>query len=174
MLAAGGAGAPPAPAWETMSNKNFAFAEPRKPLALPKSENLNKMKNFISKDFFDGTKQREYKEKLEQYEKDIVAWKAAKAVRDAAKLKKREEGILRRNARPTSEPLRHVIEEPYPAEAIAASAAAHSGRLEEPSKEVYEGGQVIKYGGRRSKKANRRSKKANRRSKKATRRNRSA
>jgi hypothetical protein len=150
-----------------MSNSNFAFAEPRKPLALPKSENLNKMKNFISKDYFNGVKQREYNEKLEQYEKDIAAWKAAKAVRDAAKLKKREEGILRRNVRPASEPLHHMIKEPYPAEAIAASAAAHNGRLEEPPKEAYEGGQVIKYGGRRSKKANRRSKKATRRNRSA-------
>jgi hypothetical protein len=117
------------------------------------------MKNFISKDYFNGVKEREYKEKLEQYEKDIVAWKAAKAVRDAAKLKKREEGI-----RP-SEPLRHVYEEPYPAEAIAASSASaeYQRRLEEPPKEGYEGGQVIKYGGRRSRKAKAKAKRRSRR-----------
>ena len=183
--AAGGAGAPPAPApaWETMSNNNFAFAKPIKPLE-PNEKAFEEIRNFMPSDYL-ANKKREYIEKLAKYEKDMPTWEAAKVVRDAAKLKKREERrMLPESGRRMlpesgrimpSEPLQHVVkyEEPYPHAAIAASSAAaeYQHRLEEPPKEAYEVrngvGQVIKYGGRRSKKANHRS---NHRSKKAKRR----
>jgi hypothetical protein len=116
-----------------MSNNNFKFAEPRMPLPLPSIKNLKEMKNYISKEYFDGTKQREYDEKLAKYKIDIVAWKAAEAVREAARLKKRaEEEELRRRKLPESgrrmlpESGRRMPSEPlhYPHAAIAASSAA--------------------------------------------------